>query len=66
VRYFEQDAGWKVCANANAIVMLPGWEVSHGAQCEHRCAVALRAHGEAMLIIYLSEDDCALAEEAES
>jgi hypothetical protein len=51
-----------ICLCADTILMLPGWEKSHGAVAEHRLAVALQAEG--MEIIYMPEEQCRMAEEA--
>jgi hypothetical protein len=51
-----------ICQQANAIVLLPGWEKSNGAQAEHRCAVALQSEG--MDITYLAEDVARMMEAA--
>lgn len=43
------DLSW-ICKHATAIVMLPGWEKSAGAQAEHRTAIALDLE-----IVYVSQ-----------
>jgi hypothetical protein len=43
------DLAW-ICAEADAIAMLPGWEKSYGARAEHATAVALD-----LQIIYIDE-----------
>lgn len=43
------DLAW-ICAEADAIAMLPGWEKSYGARAEHATAVALD-----LQIIYIEE-----------
>lgn len=43
------DLAW-ICAEADAIAMLPGWEKSYGARAEHATAVAL-----GLQIIYIDE-----------
>lgn len=50
-----------ICASANCIMLLPGWERSNGAQAEHRTAVALQSEG--MEIVYLSEEVCRVMED---
>lgn len=40
-----------ICLQADAVAMLPGWELSQGAVAEHRLASALKREG--MKIIYL-------------
>lgn len=49
-----------ICAEANCIALLPGWEKSNGAQAEHRLAVALISEG--MEIVYLPEELCRMME----
>ena len=43
------DLEW-ICAEADAIAMLPGWEKSYGARAEHATAVAL-----GLQIIYIAD-----------
>lgn len=46
-----EDLAW-ICAEADAIAMMPGWERSYGAKAEHATAVALK-----LQIIYLTDED---------
>lgn len=50
-----------ICEQADIIVMLPGWELSKGANAEHRLGIALQSEG--VEFIYLSPAECEAMEE---
>jgi hypothetical protein len=45
-----------ICLEADMVVLLPDWEASSGSMSEHRTAAALKAAGEGMEIVYLSQE----------